>query len=161
MEFWLNWWNGSASIQPAVAHRRVVTWDKDLKSHFVVFPYATAWFYCLYSYIRRQQWDLCSSSAAFPFIAFKVGGFFVIFSKLAIVLWFRTWINASVIFVFKWWCLFLGIVQRWLFWGELQWIIAYENMRGGLPNFRWAPRLCTLLPSISSRLNWGEALWVT
>lgn len=154
MKFWSYWWNGSINVQPSVAHWRVVTWGKDLSSHFVVFPYATVWFHRLYNYIRRQQWDLCSSSAAFPFIAFKVVFYFVSFSKLAIVLWFRTWINASAVFVFKWWCFFLGVTQRWLFWGELPGIIASENMRGDLPNFRWALRLCILLPWLVH--DWNE-----
>lgn len=85
-----------------------------------------------------QQWDLCSRSVAFPFTAFKVVFYFVLFSKLAIVFWFRTWRNLLVVFVFKCWCFFLGVIQRWVFWGELQWIIASENMRGDLPNFRRA-----------------------
>lgn len=67
----------------------------------------------------RQQWDLCSRNAAFPFIAFQVVFFFVLFSKLAIVFWFRAWRKALAVFVFKWWCFFLVIIQRWLFWGEL------------------------------------------
>lgn len=90
----------------------------------------------------------------------KLLSFLCFFSKLAIAFWFRTWANALVVFVFKWWCFFLGIIQRWLFWRELQWIILSENMRGDLPNFRWAQRPGNLLPLIDSWLNWGEILWL-
>lgn len=82
------------------------------------------------------------------------------FSKLAIVYLFRTLINTLVVFIFQWWCFFLGINQIWLFWGKLQWIIASENMMDDLPNFRLSLRLCFLLTLVGSLLSWGEVNWL-
>lgn len=88
----------------------------------------------------------------------KLFSFLHRFSKLAIVFLFRTWVNTLVVFVFKCWCLFLDINQRWLFWGDLQWITASENVMDDLPNFTWALRLFVFLPLVGSLLSWGEVI---
>lgn len=56
------------------------------------------------------------------------------FSRLTLAFLFRKWINTSVVFVFRWWSFFLDVSQIRLFRGELQWIIASENITDDLPN---------------------------